>query len=91
VLAPSQIGEAAVFARRSGKRWFLACMNGDHPRTMDIPLAFLGEGSWQAQTVNDVAGQAAALALGQATLTARDAIHLALGPGGGYVAEFERR
>lgn len=88
VLPPSQIGVAAVFARRRGDTWFLACMNGDQPRTMEIPLAFLGKGSWQAHVVSDVAGDAAAVAVKQTVFRAGDTIHLALGAGGGYVAEF---
>jgi alpha-glucosidase len=90
VLPPSQIGETAVFARRKGGIWFLACMNGDHPRTMDIPLGFLGDGSWQARTVSDVPEHAAAVVMGQKTLTAGDTVHLTVSAGGGYVAEFRR-
>lgn len=91
VLPPSQIGETAVFARRKGDVWFLACMNGDRARTMDIPLRFLGNGFWRAETVSDVAGKSAAAAMGQSAVTARDATHLTLCAGGGYVAEFRRK
>jgi alpha-glucosidase len=36
-----QIGEYAVLARRSGDSWFVGCMNGAAPRTLDVPLDFL--------------------------------------------------
>ncbi|QDS91844.1 Retaining alpha-galactosidase precursor [Roseimaritima multifibrata] len=36
------IGEFAVIARRSGNNWFLGAMNGDQPRTIEVPLDFLG-------------------------------------------------
>jgi alpha-glucosidase len=36
-----EIGECAVIARRSGENWFIGCMNGDAPRTLDVPLNFL--------------------------------------------------
>ena len=39
-----RIGEYAVIARRSGDDWFLGCMNGDEPRTVEIPLDFLDAG-----------------------------------------------
>jgi alpha-glucosidase len=87
-LDPSRIEELAVFARRNGKRWFLACMNGDTRREIVVPLRFLGGGSWQARTVSDVEGNATAVQAGQARFTAKDSLRLKLGPGGGYVAEF---
>jgi len=36
-----QIGEYAVLARRSGENWFIGCMNGNEPHTLDVPLNFL--------------------------------------------------
>jgi alpha-glucosidase len=36
-----EIGEYAVIARRSGESWFIGCMNGEAPRTLDVPLDFL--------------------------------------------------
>jgi len=40
-----KIGEYAVIARRSGKTWFIGCMNAGEDRTLDVPLDFLPEGS----------------------------------------------
>ena len=40
----AKIGEYAVLARRSGESWFIGCMNGDAPRTLDVPLVFLDKG-----------------------------------------------
>ena len=42
VLPPSEIGELAMFARRSGDTWFVAAMNGPTARTVKINLEFLG-------------------------------------------------
>jgi alpha-glucosidase len=36
-----KIGEYAVLARRSGRNWFIGCMNGHDPHTFDVPLDFL--------------------------------------------------
>jgi alpha-glucosidase len=36
-----QIGEYAILARRSGKSWFIGCMNGNDPQALDVPLNFL--------------------------------------------------
>jgi alpha-glucosidase len=88
VLPPSAIGKLAVFARRKGKKWFLAAMNGDDPHSFDVPLAFLGKGEWKAEAAGDVAGNPAAVKMRQGTYKSGGVIHVALGPGGGYVAEF---
>ena len=39
-----RIGEYAVIARQSGTDWYVGCMNDDHARTLDVPLAFLEPG-----------------------------------------------
>jgi alpha-glucosidase len=36
-----RIGQYAVIARRSGKDWYVGCMNGAEPRTLEVPLSFL--------------------------------------------------
>jgi alpha-glucosidase len=53
VLPPSEIGDIAVFARRSGNRWFVAAMNGPTERTVTIDLSFLPQGTHQALIVRD--------------------------------------
>jgi alpha-glucosidase len=39
-----RIGRYAVIARRSGDNWFIGAMNGDEPRSLDVPLQFLDAG-----------------------------------------------
>ncbi|MHC4367375.1 MAG: glycoside hydrolase family 97 C-terminal domain-containing protein, partial [Planctomycetota bacterium] len=38
-----EIGQYAVIVRRSGESWFIGCMNGDAPNTLDLPLDFLAK------------------------------------------------
>lgn len=40
VLPSSRIGEVAAFARRSGKTWFLAVLNGQNEHSLQFPLSF---------------------------------------------------
>lgn len=47
------IGEYAVVARRGGETWYLGAMTGEQTRTLDVPLDFLGPGSWQATIYAD--------------------------------------
>lgn len=45
VLAPSEIGEVAVFARRKGATWWLAAVNGPVARKITVSLDFLPPGA----------------------------------------------
>lgn len=90
VLRGSAIGEAAVYARRSGKQWFLAVMNGAVPKSFDIPLNFLGEGTFSASEVRDSAGNPAGVTLGKGSYDKNGSIRLNLGEGGGFIAKFVR-
>lgn len=90
VLPGSAIGEAAIFARRKGNTWFLAVMNGVKPKSIDIPLDFLGKGNFKVLEIKDKPGQSDAVEVFSTSYTMRRSIHLDLGEGGGYIAKFER-
>jgi alpha-glucosidase len=88
VLPESQIGESAVFARRSGTTWFLAIVNGPTPRDVRIPLSFLRQGEYQSLIVRDEPRQAAALQVETGTAEQGDTFPIQLAPGGGFIARF---
>jgi alpha-glucosidase len=90
VLAESAIGELAVFARRSGERWFLGVLNGKTPRTLRVPLGFLGKGDYRATLVRDHRENGAALLVEERRVQSRDALDISLRDGGGFVASFRR-
>ncbi|MEV4150577.1 glycoside hydrolase family 97 catalytic domain-containing protein [Amycolatopsis sp. NPDC049691] len=46
-------GREAVFARRSGDRWFVGGIFAGPATTVRAPLGFLGPGHWVADTVRD--------------------------------------
>jgi alpha-glucosidase len=87
VLRPSEIGELAVFARRSGATWFLAVMNGPEARTITLPLAFLGPGEYQALKARDVRGEPASLRLDESPGRRGEEI-IELSAGGGFLGRF---
>jgi alpha-glucosidase len=87
VLSVSEIGELAAFARRNGSTWFLAMMNGATAKTVKIPLAFLGNGKYQAILVRDLQDEAAAVKIENAILSRSDALTIELRAGGGFVAK----
>jgi alpha-glucosidase len=105
VLQPSDIGEMALMARRSGKSWFLVCLNGPAAKSVDVPLSFLGNDTCQMLLVKDGRDDApppapttspttrlgvTAIAIDKAQMKGSDHIKLDLTPGGGFVARFTR-
>jgi alpha-glucosidase len=105
VLPPSEIGEVAAFARRSGNKWFVSVMNGESEKSVHIDLSFLGEGEYNAMMVQDKKPEMAMVSLvrsrktfgGQkgvniikATATNKESLLVQLVAGGGFVAVFSK-
>ncbi len=88
VLAPSEIGELAAFARRSGKQWFLVITNGPTARSLDVPLSFLGRGAHKALLVRDNMEESASVQIENTSLRGKDTLHIDLRAGGGFIGRF---
>ena len=89
VLPPSEIGELAVFARRKGRSWFLAIMNGVEPKKIKIPLSFLN-GNYKAEIVKDHPSESAAVLVGEKSYSSKNVLELELVSGGGLIAQFSK-
>ena len=85
VLTGSEPGKVVAEARRSGKQWFIAVMNGADATTLDIPLTFLGAGSWNTTQLRDAKDRPDAWDRQDGKLTSKDHIHLEIAPRGGFV------
>ncbi|WP_240633926.1 glycoside hydrolase family 97 protein [Caulobacter flavus] len=48
-----EIGQSIVVARRKGAEWWVGALNNETARTVKVPLAFLGKGSWKADVRED--------------------------------------
>jgi alpha-glucosidase len=90
VLPPSEVGEVVVFARRKADAWFLAVLNGPAARTVKIPLAFLGNGDYQALEVRDDPKDPAAVRVIKAAANRGGSVTLDLPAGGGFVGRYTR-
>lgn len=86
VLPGSQIGEVAVFARRKGDAWFVACVNGTSARRLKIDFSFLGPGEYEALIVRDDEG----LTVEQSRLSRASSLAVDLAAGGGYAVRLHR-
>ncbi|MFB6189722.1 MAG: glycoside hydrolase family 97 catalytic domain-containing protein [Halapricum sp.] len=49
----AEIGEYTVTARAKGDEWFVGVMTGTDGRVLDVPLSFLGDGTYVAQLYSD--------------------------------------
>jgi alpha-glucosidase len=90
VLAPSEIGELAIFARRSGSRWFVAALNGPEAREVSVPLTFLPRGKYQTLVVRDNLEDGAALHVEQGSVDRGGVLKMSMRAGGGYLIRLTR-
>jgi alpha-glucosidase len=91
VLPESAIGELAIFARRTGRTWFLAVMCGPQARTIQVPLSFLGEGRYKASLVRDNKESDAAVVMKNSTAKRSDMLTIEMSSGGGFVGRFSEQ
>lgn len=90
VLNGSEPGKVVAMARRSGSQWFVAVMNGGEATSLDLPLAFLGDGKWKASRLFDLKDKPDAWDRQDGSITGADHIKLNLAPRGGFVGWFRR-
>jgi alpha-glucosidase len=87
VLLPSAIGELAVFARRKGKDWFLAVMNGNRAQKISIPLQFLQTNAHALMALDGM--EPASVNMQKKTFSPGAVLELDLAPGGGFLGRFQ--
>jgi alpha-glucosidase len=78
-------GQWVILARRKGTTWYLGGISGDaQPRNITLPLAFLGEGSYEGTLIADGPTNTT-FAESSAVFSAADSLAVALPPRGGFV------
>jgi alpha-glucosidase len=90
VLPPSEIGEVAAFARRSGNVWFVGVMNALVGKAVHVPLHFLSSGTYRATIVRDQMDEAGALKVEKQSVSRGDSLNVRMRAGGGFVARFSQ-
>jgi alpha-glucosidase len=92
VVLQGEVGKAIVMARRSGKKWYLAAMNGDEAAQWPVSLSFLGKGKWQFQSFADKADGSdyQTVIEGDEKVTAQSSRVLSLAPAGGFAGIITR-
>jgi len=85
VLTGSEPGKIVAEARRSGNEWFIAAMNGVDAVSLDIPLDFLGPGTWKLTDLRDTKDAPNAWDRKDGNTTRAERIKVELSPRGGFV------
>ncbi|MEL7341800.1 MAG: glycoside hydrolase family 97 catalytic domain-containing protein, partial [Bacteroidota bacterium] len=84
-----KVGQYVVIARRKGDRWYLAAMNNEEARTVELNLSFLS-GEIQELDIMQDGPNAARVAVDylhqQVSIPENKMIKIQLAPGGGWVA-----
>ncbi|MCU0457313.1 MAG: glycoside hydrolase family 97 protein, partial [Bacteroidales bacterium] len=85
VLPPSEIGELAIYAQRKGTTWFLSVINGLQPKSVKIPLSFLGTGNYDTYILKDNPDNQADAVIETSTAKKDDIKEIYLLTGSGYM------
>lgn len=86
----AKVGDYIVTARRKGTDWYIGAMTDSTARDLEIPLQFLGEGTYTATICEDGTNAdryPSDYRLTKAALTASDRLKIHMAPGGGYVVK----
>ena len=86
------IGESIVVARRRGREWFVGAMTNERPRTIQVPLRFLGRGAYTLNAfadADDAATEPTHLSVSKSRVGAGETLTLRLAPSGGYAAHLK--
>ena len=84
-------GEFATIARRHGTEWDLGSITDWTPRTLSVPLSFLGSGAYTAEIYEDApdaATQPENVTIRKQTVHANEILTFKLAPGGGAAIRF---
>jgi alpha-glucosidase len=88
VLPQSEIGSLALFARRSGRTWYLSALNGDTEKQENINLSFLGQGTYHSSLVEDDLSSPEKVQVSEKQFTGKSVITIHLVQGGGFTGKF---
>jgi alpha-glucosidase len=87
-------GEFVTIARSRGDEWYLGSITNWTPRTLDVPLSFLGTGAYTAEIYadgGDAASEPKHVDIRRQQVTRTQSLTLHLAPGGGCAIRFVLR
>lgn len=84
-------GESITIARRKGDEWFLGSMTNWTGHEVEVPLTFLGSGSYTAEIYADAPDAAQypkSVSVRKQTVDSSTKLEIKMAPGGGYAVRF---
>jgi len=84
-----EVGEYITIARKHGSDWFIGSMTNWEPRTLEIPLSFLGDGKYVAHIFEDAPDAddyPDRVRKYKLEVSSKDVLIVKMASGGGYVA-----
>lgn len=84
-------GEFATITRKHGNEWYLGSMTNWTPRTLEVPLSFLGSSTYTAEIYEDAPDAATEpehVAIRKQSVRSGETLTLHLAPGGGCAIRF---
>ena len=90
ILAGSEPGKVIAEARRSGRQWFIAVINGGEATTLNLHLDFLGAGAWESTLLRDVKDKPDAWNRQDTEATRTGHIRLEIAARGGFIGWFRQ-
>ncbi|MBQ8736060.1 MAG: glycoside hydrolase family 97 protein [Bacteroidaceae bacterium] len=88
-----EAGQYAVIAKRKGNDWYLAAITAEKEREIELPLDFLGNGSYNMHFFKDgpnANSQAMDYREGTESVTSSKTLKIKLTRNGGYAASFKK-
>jgi alpha-glucosidase len=81
-------GENITVARRRGKEWYVGSITNWSPRSVTLPLDFLGDGDFTAEIYQDADHHPQHVSIENKHVRRRDTLHFDLQPAGGFAIRF---
>jgi alpha-glucosidase len=87
----AELDVCLVIARRRGKEWFVGGMTASNGKELELPLSFLGAGSYETDVyLDDPSAGPTALDRQQRSVSATDKLPVSMPPSGGFVTRLKR-
>ena len=87
----AEMDKCLVIARRKTDAWYVGGMTAGEERKLDLPLDFLGDGSFEAELyLDDAAEGPTSVTHRQQTVSAADTLRVLMSRSGGFAARLKR-
>ncbi|TAH26829.1 MAG: glycoside hydrolase family 97 protein [Cytophagales bacterium] len=90
----AKMGDYVIIARRKGSTWYIAAINDDTPRTVSVPLNFLGNGTFRFEIFTDSPNSehyAIDYTRSESEVTSEKPLTIKLAKGGGFIMSLQAK